>query len=87
MGFDCFFQGTQGNDIFALMKYDWYFGGANSATLKDAFYNSWTPQNPNAEAPKLNSKNSSRHKLASKYILCGGWFLFQMQESTNRLFL
>lgn len=38
------------------MKYDWYFGGANSATLKDAFYNSWTPQNPNAEAPKLNSK-------------------------------
>lgn len=54
-----FFQGTQGNDIFALMKYDWYFGGANNATLKDAFYNSWTPQNPAAEAPRLNSKNSS----------------------------
>lgn len=54
-----FFQGTQGNDVFALMKYDWYFGGANSATLKDAFYHSWTPQNPQAEAPLLNSKNSS----------------------------
>lgn len=54
-----FFQGTQGNDIFALMKYDWYFGGANSATLKDAFYQSWTPQRPGAEAPRLNSKNSS----------------------------
>ena len=54
-----FFQGTQGNDLFALMKYDWYFGGANSATLKDAFYHSWTPQNPAAEAPRLNSKNGS----------------------------
>lgn len=54
-----FFQGTQGNDIFALMKYDWYFGGANSATLKDAYYNSWTPDHTHAEAPQLNSKNSS----------------------------
>ena len=41
------------------MKYDWYFGGANSAALKDAFYNSWTSKNTNAKAPKLNSKNSS----------------------------
>lgn len=54
-----FFQGTQGNDIFALMKYDWYFGGANAATLKDAFYDSWTPQHTHAEAPVLNSKNSA----------------------------
>lgn len=54
-----FFQGTQGNDVFALMKYDWYFGGANSATLKDAFYNSWTPEHANAAAPRLNSKNGS----------------------------
>lgn len=76
MGFDCFFQGTQGNDIFALMKYDWYFGGANSATLKDAFYNSWTPQNPNAEAPKLNSKNSSGiNSLPSTfYVEDGSYF-------------
>lgn len=71
-----FFQGTQGNDIFALMKYDWYFGGANSATLKDAFYNSWTPQNPNAEAPKLNSKNSSGiNSLPSTfYVEDGSYF-------------
>lgn len=54
-----FFQGTHGNDIFALMKYDWYFGGGNSAILKDAFYKSWTPQSTNPEAPKLNSKNSA----------------------------
>lgn len=54
-----FFQGTQGNDIFALMKYDWYFGGANSATLTDAYYHSWTPEHTHAEAPQLNSKNSS----------------------------
>ena len=54
-----FFQGTQGNDIFALMKYDWYFGGANAATLRDAFYDSWTPQHTNAQAPILNSKNSA----------------------------
>ena len=71
-----FFQGTQGNDIFALMKYDWYFGGANSATLKDAFYKSWTPQNPNAEAPKLNSKNSSGiNSLPSTfYVEDGSYF-------------
>ena len=71
-----FFQGTQGNDVFALMKYDWYFGGANSAILKDAFYNSWTPQNTNAEAPKLNSKNSSGiNSLPSTfYVEDGSYF-------------
>lgn len=71
-----FFQGTQGNDVFALMKYDWYFGGANSAILKDAFYNSWTPQNPNAEAPKLNSKNGSGiNSLPSTfYVEDGSYF-------------
>lgn len=71
-----FFQGTQGNDVFALMKYDWYFGGANSAILKDAFYNSWTPQNLNAEAPKLNSKNGSGiNSLPSTfYVEDGSYF-------------
>lgn len=71
-----FFQGTQGNDVFALMKYDWYFGGANSAILKDAFYNSWTPQNTNAEAPKLNSKNRSGiNSLPSTfYVEDGSYF-------------
>lgn len=71
-----FFQGTQGNDVFALMKYDWYFGGANSATLKDAFYNSWTPENMNAEAPKLNSKNSAGiNSLPSTfYVEDGSYF-------------
>lgn len=71
-----FFNGTQGNDIFALMKYDWYFGGANSATLKDAFYHAWTPDRPQAEAPSLNSKNGSGlNSLPSTfYVEDGSYF-------------
>ena len=84
-----FFQGTQGNDIFALMKYDWYFGGANSATLKEAFYNSWTPENKNAEAPKLNSKNGAGvNALPSTfYVEDGSYFRcknLQVGYSFNR---
>lgn len=53
-----FFQGTQGNDIFALMKFDWYFGGYNSAVLTDAL-NGWTPENKSTRLPIMKVENTS----------------------------
>lgn len=72
--FTAFFQGSQGNDIFALMKYDWYFN-YNGGLLKDAL-NAWTPQNKNTNIPIAKIGNSSgSNALPSTFYVENGSYL------------
>lgn len=72
--FTAFFQGSQGNDIFALMKYDWYFN-YNGGLLKDAL-NAWTPTNTNTDVPIAKVANSSgSNALPSTFYVEDGSYL------------
>lgn len=72
--FTAFFQGSQGNDIFALMKYDWYFN-YNGGLLKDAL-NAWTPTNTNTDIPIAKVANSSgSNALPSSFYVEDGSYL------------
>lgn len=72
--FTAFFQGSQGNDIFALMKYDWYFN-YNGGLLKDAL-NAWTPTNTNTDIPIAKVANSSgSNALPSSFYVENGSYL------------
>lgn len=69
-----FFQGTQGNDIFAAAKYQFYFNPDNN-TLVDAM-NSWTPSNKNTNLPiaKTDNFNGGNSLPSSFYIEDGSYF-------------
>ncbi len=69
-----FFQGTQGNDIFAAAKYQFYFN-PDSNTLVDAA-NSWTPTNTSATLPiaKTENFNGGNGLPSSFYIEDGSYF-------------
>lgn len=69
-----FFQGTQGNDIFAAAKYQFYFNPDNN-TLVDAA-NSWTPTNKNTNLPiaKTDNFNGGNSLPSSFYIEDGSYF-------------
>lgn len=70
-----FFQGSQGNDIFSLMKYDWYFGGYNAAILADAL-NGWTPDNRSSRLPIMKVENASGGNAlpSTFYVEDGSYF-------------
>ncbi|MDF9830862.1 TonB-dependent receptor [Parabacteroides sp. PF5-6] len=69
-----FFQGSQGNDIFALMKYDWYFS-YNGGLLTDAL-NSWTPTNTNTDVPIAKTSNiNGGNALPSTFYVEDGSYL------------
>jgi len=77
-GFDlnAFFQGVQGIDIYPWHNVSWpLFNGAG--ITKDFFYNSWTPETPDAKYPRLslykrgsqiNSKNSTFWLKDASYL-------------------
>jgi len=77
-GFDlnAFFQGVEGIDIYPYHNVSWpLFNGAG--ITKDFFYNSWTPENPDAKYPRLslykrgsqiNSKNSTFWLRDASYL-------------------
>lgn len=69
-----FFQGTQGNDIFAAAKYQIYFNYDNN-TLVNAM-NSWTPSNTNTSLPiaKTDNFNGGNSLPSSFYIEDGSYF-------------
>ncbi len=71
--FTAFFQGSQGNDIFALMKYDWYFS-YNYGLLKDAL-NAWTPTNTDTDVPiaKIANANGSNALPSTFYVENGSY--------------
>ncbi len=72
--FTAFFQGSQGNDIFALMKYDWYFN-YNGGLLKDAL-NAWTPNNTNTDVPIAKIANySGRNAYPNSFYIENGSYL------------
>ncbi len=69
-----FFQGTQGNDIFAAAKYQFYFNPDSNA-LVDAM-NSWTSSNKNTNLPiaKTDNFNGGNSLPSSFYIEDGSYF-------------
>ena len=75
--FSMFVYASVGNDVINYVRY-WtdfpqLFDGAVS---KDAVYNSWTPQNPNAKVPRLErAANFSTTDQFSSYYMEDGSFL------------
>jgi TonB-linked SusC/RagA family outer membrane protein len=69
-----FFQGTQGNDIFAAAKYQFYFNYDNN-NLVDAL-NSWTTSNKNTSIPiaKTDNYNGGNSLPSSFYVEDGSYF-------------
>lgn len=69
-----FFQGTQGNDLFAAAKYQYYFNYTNN-NLTDAL-NSWTPTNTNTTVPIAKTDNSvgGNSLPSSFYVEDGSYF-------------
>jgi TonB-linked SusC/RagA family outer membrane protein len=69
-----FFQGTQGNDIFAAAKYQFYFNYDNN-NLTDAL-NSWTSTNKNTSLPiaKTDNYNGGNSLPSSFYVEDGSYF-------------
>lgn len=69
-----FFQGTQGNDIFAAAKYQFYFNYDNN-NLVDAL-NSWTPSNTKTSVPiaKTDNYNGGNSLPSSFYVENGSYF-------------
>jgi hypothetical protein len=75
-GFDftMFLQGVQGNSLFNFQKYYTDFGNF-SASLSVRVLDSWTPQNPNAVLPKINSYATPWESQSSTYYLEDGSYL------------
>ncbi|WP_276169049.1 SusC/RagA family TonB-linked outer membrane protein [Zobellia alginiliquefaciens] len=70
--FDIFFQGSQGNDIYALgMVAQTIDFGMGLNTLKDVLYNHWTPENPNSQYPKIST--STTPKISDSYVFDGSY--------------
>lgn len=69
-----FFQGTQGNDIFAAAKYQFYFNYDNN-NLVDAL-SSWTESNKNTSVPiaKTDNYNGGNSLPSSFYVEDGSYF-------------
>lgn len=69
-----FFQGVQGNDVFAAAKYQFYFNYDNN-NLTDAL-NSWAPSNTNTLVPiaKTDNYNGGNALPSSFYVEDGSYF-------------
>ncbi|HRI21357.1 MAG TPA: SusC/RagA family TonB-linked outer membrane protein [Panacibacter sp.] len=75
--FSMFLYGSQGNDLINYVRYwtDFYpsFQGVKS---KDALYNSWSPDNPNAKLVQLSDDaNFSTNQTVNSYYLEDGSYL------------
>lgn len=75
--FSMFWYGSQGNDIWNQVKWwtDFYanFAGAKSETM---LYDSWTPDNRNASAPRLEAASSfSSNEVQNSYYVEDGSYL------------
>jgi len=83
--FSTFLYGSQGNDIVNYVKY-WtdfpqVFKGAMS---REAATNSWTPQNPNAKVPMLETNaNFSNTSVFNSYYVENGSFLRAKQMTVG----
>jgi TonB-dependent starch-binding outer membrane protein SusC len=72
-GFDVsmFFYGSQGKESMNYVRW-WtdFFPSFQNVKSKDALYNSWTPQRPNAKAPIAeNASNFSNNNVVNSYYL------------------
>jgi hypothetical protein len=67
------FFGTFGNDIFENQKEFYVFREFNTNVKKDLFANSWTPENPNAEYPRLDKNDTFSWQPSSYYVEDGSY--------------
>ncbi|WP_374163924.1 SusC/RagA family TonB-linked outer membrane protein [Arcticibacter sp. MXS-1] len=75
--FSAFFYGSQGNDIWNNVRW-WtdFYGGFTGAKSRTLLYNSWTPENPNAKAPVIESAASfSTQSVPNSYFVENGSYL------------
>lgn len=66
-----FFYGAQGKETMNYVRW-WidFFPSFQNVKSKDALYNSWTPENPNAKAPIAeNASNFSNNNAVNSYYL------------------
>lgn len=86
--FSTFFFGSVGNDIYNQTKYftdfpDFFKGGIR----KEAALNSWTPTNPNATVPKLQTIGGfSSSNATSSYFVSKGSYLRNKQMQIGYTF-
>ncbi|SDM49441.1 SusC/RagA family TonB-linked outer membrane protein [Kriegella aquimaris] len=70
--FDFFLQGSHGNDIYALgMAAQTIDFGMGLNTLKDVLYDHWTPENTNAQYPKISTATTP--KISDSYVFDGSY--------------
>lgn len=75
--FSMFLYGSQGNDVINYVRW-WtdFFQSFQGAKSKDALYNSWTPDRPNAKVPKVeNESNFSNNNVTNSYYKEDGSYL------------
>jgi TonB-linked SusC/RagA family outer membrane protein len=78
-GFDLsiLFQGTYGNDILNLSRYETDFLAGDNYTnnFRTALLDSWTPANPSTTTPRLTMKdNNKNYRISSFYVEDGSYF-------------
>ena len=72
--FTVFFQGVQGNDIFNLMKYTYYFDYSNNCVTD--VLNAWSSTNHNTNIPIMKTQNTSGgNSLPSEFYIEDGSYL------------
>ena len=66
-----FFQSSIGNDIYSLsMAAQAYDYGYNGNTLREVYYNHWTPENPTAKYPNL---DQTSYKMSDRFVYDGSF--------------
>lgn len=72
--FSFYFQGSHGNDIFckSIFFKNYYYGyGVNA--FRDVLFNHWTPQNTDAEYPKISKSVYTSQKLSDRFVYDGSY--------------
>ena len=73
-GFDLnvFFHAIQGNDIYSFTLFEIELLSGLNNTTKEAYNNSWTPENPNTDVPKI---TDARSRISSDRFIYDGSFI------------
>lgn len=75
-GLSAFFCGSVGNDIYSLAmaatNYN-YSGGRAYNAFKEVLTDHWTPENPNAKYPALESASTSSLRMSDRFVYDGSY--------------
>lgn len=74
-----FFDGVYGKDILNEFKYNIVPGGTTSYNniTKDAYYNSWRPENGSNKHASIMNQNNTQSPLSSYFVEDGSFFRFK----------